>query len=669
MKRKAVSVLLIILLLIASVGCKPDTVDESKLSSDSNAITGSGSGEVSEDFWSTDESAAESESANSGNSDPSSSNGSAASSSNTSNAASVVISQPEITGFVFPKLSLANKTLKIMTVDKTTTNVDLVNKLKSQYDLTIQDVMVEWAELPLKLSAAVLAGSSPDAVIYRSDNPDMPSFVIKNLVQPIENYTDLNNKIYDNHDSFYKVMAWGSKHYVLVSGYSRGPVLMYNTKLFKDYGVEDPWKLYTQGKWNWTKFAELSVMFKDDTNKDGEQDRYGFVLGIPPSNMIYTTGESFGSFDGANKQISNNMKSVNIARCMDFMHELLFVKNGGNASMPTADPIFKNGIAAMTFASADAPYLSSKTFEYLNSKGQLGVVPLPKDPKASKQFYYCRVGGYFIPKGAKNPLAAVALNATILYLNQDKEGRKAIRDKALAKGYSQEFLDKCEENWNSGTPVLELTPFLGYDSIWLSFQNKVPWATQVAQDEAKVQVQLDDIFETEIELPTGPKVVENFEKLGSSTTASIVKYIPGIGGSTNIAVYLDNKSPYQGTYNGRIDYTISGTFEYAYISKSLNSTWNTNNTLTFWAKGDGKADQRMTVQLKSGNGAPFNKEIILTGTGKVYSIPFSEFVQAEWWPNKGDILDINNMTEIGFMFIDMGEKRSAYIDMVEAVKK
>ena len=654
--KSAACLMLCLVMALQMTACKKEPAEGSSSTVDSANVTESGT--VSEDFWADPN--ASSEAAESDT--PGSSQGA---NHTTSKGDNVTVSRPSVTSFQFPSLKFNNKTVKVMATNAP--NKKYVEKLKSQYGLTVETTSVAWADLPLKLSAAVLADSSPDMVEFRADNPDMPSFVIKNLVQPINSYVNLNDSMYSYLSQQYKDTSWGGKNYLLITDYSKGSVLFYNTKLFKDYGVEDPWTLYKNGKWDWNKFAEVATEFVDDTNKDGVQDRFGFVLSVPPSLMIYTTGETFGSFDGANKQIVNNIKSANIARSMNFMHDLLFKKKGGNSSMPTAGPLFKSGIAAMMFG--DAEYTNDTTLTYLAGKGQLGIVPLPKDPQAKKQYYYSRLGGYFIARGAKNPTGAIAYNAVVQYFKQDKNQQQAMRDELKALKYSDLNIQQLEENWNSGTPVFELTPFIGYNSVWMSFQNETAWATQVAQDAAKIQNTIDEIYETEVEAPTGPKVVDNFEKYGTSTTAALSKYIAEAGGSANIKMYLDSKSPYQGKYNARIDYTISGADTYACISRSLNSTWATNNTMTFWAKGDGKSDQVMTIQIKSSNGAPFEQKVTLTGTGKTYSLKLSDFKLAEWWPNKGDQLDLTTMSSIGFMFEEKGSARSAYIDMIEAVNK
>ncbi len=678
--RKILMLVLVLSLLLITAACKPkDKLQDSSQDSSSESESSS----PGDDFWGTDSegddtsdvdgsqdiwSDLDSEDGDTSDTDTDSTGGDKSpgqSGGSSTPKPTSPVAPPITTDFKFPSLKFTTKTVKLMSVDKIQDEV-VINKLKSQYGLTMDYVHVGWHELPLKLSASILSSDSPDAVIYRSDNPDLPSFAIKGLVQPVTDYANLNDPMHSYLQSLYKDTNWAGKNYVLISGMGRGSVIFYNTKLFKDYGVEDPWTLYKQGKWDWNKFAQVAAQFRDDTTGDGDQDRFGFVLHMPPSMLIYTTGESFGTFDGANQRITNNIKSPNIARTLNFLYDEIYTKKSGHPAIVTGGALFKNSMAAMIFG--EAHDIGNSNIEFIAKKSQLGIVPLPRDPQANKQYYFTRVSGYFIPTGAKNPMGTVALNSVFLFRNQDKDTLEEDRAKMMERKLTDLHIEQLEENWNKGTPVLELTPFLGYDSVWLSFQERVPWATQVAKDEPKIAAILSEIYETEVEAPTGPKVVDNFEKHGTSTSTAIGQYVPGSGGSPNIKVFLDSNSPHQGKYNGRIDYETTGVYDWASVSKSLNSTWKTNNALTLWAKGDGKGEQKMVVQIRSSNNAPFNKEITLTNTGKVHVIPFSEFELADWWPDQGDKLNIEAMQEIGFLFDGKtSQKRSVYLDDIRAI--
>ena len=257
---------LAILFLLAACG-KASPSDSSSLTGDTSIDD---SGTSSEDFWADPDESSADVGDESGTADVSDT-GSTESQSVTTSAVNTtsqsatsgkgnvgMVSRPEVTGFQFPKFNFKNKTMKFLTNEAP--SEEYVAKMKSQYGITVEQVNVAWADVPLKLAAMVLSGDSPDAVLYRADNPDLPSLIVKNLVQPIDSYVDLNNSIYSHLKEMYKATSWDNKHYLLINNFTRGSYVFYNTKLFKDYGAEDPWTLYKQGKWDWNKFAEVAAM-------------------------------------------------------------------------------------------------------------------------------------------------------------------------------------------------------------------------------------------------------------------------------------------------------------------------------------------------------------------------------------------------------------------------
>lgn len=669
--KRLTALILSLLMLLSLAAC-----DKTPAASDAESADNPASADPSSDFWDdpsssdpvTDDSSAEGPVQSGDSTTTPASSGSQTTKKPSDNSGSV--SQVVVEKFTWPKIKATGKTVRVMTTKDVAESAEVKNKLKSQYGLTLTEEYVGWGELPNKLVASVQAQQAPDLVRYRSDNPDMPSFMVKNLVQPIDGLINFKEPAYKDLLSYYDQTKWGGKHYLLIGEPTLGTFVFYNKKLFNDYGVkDDPWKLYKEGKWNWDSFAAMALKFKDDTDGDGEQDRYGFTLSVPPSALLYTTGESFGKLDNANKKITNNIKSANLARAMNLLHELCFTKKSGLNQIATGYTAFHDNMAAMQVTEIlnFSGMISSTGLASLAKKGQLGIVPLPKDPKANGNYYLCRLNGWFIPRTASNPMGAIAYNAVQQYYRTDK-ATVASTEAAMKKaGYTDEHITQLRANWTNGKPVFEFCPFIGYDSVWLSLQNQVAWATQIAQDASKVQATIDDIFTTEVEKQTGPKVIDNFEKYGTNTNTAINKYSPMTGGATTIAIYIDKKvKPYQGKYNGRIDYTLTGSDTYAALTRSINGSWDGNTKLTFWASSDGKGAQKMQVQIRSG-GAPFNCMIEVPEGGKEFALNFSDFKLADWYPDKSAKLNLQSIDSLVFNFeTKTTVKRSVYIDMIEA---
>lgn len=657
--RRFLALLLFVLLLLSMAACKKATpIDGS--SPDGSAVSSSvdaGSSVTEESTGVTDKGTSVVSSSNNGTTKK-------------TTAPKGGISNEVMEKFIWPKISTSNKTVRVMTTKDVAESAAVKAKLKEQYGLTLVEEYVGWGDIPTKLSAAVLASQGPDLVRYRSDNPDMPSFMVKNLVQPIDNYINFSEPAFKDLLSYYDKTKWGGKHYLLISEFTLGTFVFYNKKLFTEYGVKnDPWELYEKGQWNWDTFATMSAKFKDDTDGDGEQDRYGFTLSVPPSALLYTTGETFGKLDNVNKKVINNIKSANLARAMNQLHEMCFTKKSGINAIATGSSAFSDNLAAMSLTELldfESMVLSTGLAN-MAKKGTLGIAPLPKDPKANANYYLCRLSGWFVPRTAANPKGAIAYNAVQQYFRKDKNGIAAMETTMKKAGYTNEHISHLRANWTGGTPVFEFCPFIGYDSVWKSLQNQVAWATQIAQDAASVQATIDDIFSTEVEKPTGPKVVENFEKYGTNTNTPINKYAPFPGGAETIKIFIDKKSgPYQGKYNGRIDYTLTDNHEFVALTRTLGSSWDGNTKLTFWAKSDGKGTQKVQVQIRSNN-APFSCTIDVPDTGKEFALNFKDFKLESWWPEKSAKLRLTAIDSLTFNFVEKAPtKRSLYLDMIEA---
>lgn len=115
----------------------------------------------------------------------------------------------------------------------------------------------------------------------------------------------------------------------------------YNKKMFEDAGLETPWELYKQDKWDWNAFAEAAEELTQDTNDDGEVDVYGLCFNRPVC-WPYTTGEPFATMDSETMKPISNMDSQNIARSMNFIYDLINVKNLGYKTADTIE-LFGSG--------------------------------------------------------------------------------------------------------------------------------------------------------------------------------------------------------------------------------------------------------------------------------------------------------------------------------------
>ena len=302
---------------------------------------------------------------------------------------------------------------------------------------------------------------------------------------------------------------------------------------------------------------------------------------------------------------------------------------------------------------------------------------MPRDPNVDMHYSYSYITHDIIPVGAKNPQAAVAYNAVIRYNSLSPQ----IREEALQKSktewnYTDLLIEQIDELHREGygdiVPVYDQLEIIGYNATWDCIYNSLPWATAIEARSAESEAYIAEILEVkEVDLPSGPKVIEQFEKYAINTDEPIPfnKLYSVSGGNPNWEAYLDKENKYQGNFATKVYYTFDEKdgADWGGFTKNLNITWNTNNTFTFWAKGDGKP-QEVTIQFEAGD-VPWTYTMTVDGTkGKVYEIPFSEFKVPDWWEDQAAQLDLTLIKTVSFIFKGEGD-RHICLDDIRVIRK
>jgi multiple sugar transport system substrate-binding protein len=347
-------------------------------------------------------------------------------------------------------------------------------KLKKYCNIDIQSIQVTWFEYPQKLAALVMSGDSPDMLLARWGLFDYPSYIVNDLVQPINEYTDLNHPLYSKIKEYMDILTWkDNKNYIMVAGVNNAVCVTYNKQAFENAGLDNPWELYKKNEWDWTKMAELAEELYFDENNDGTPEVWGLVA--VPSYLTFTTGIPFGEFkDG---KFVNNSLHPDIVRCMSYLYDLFVIKKIATYEASPAT-LLKGGKTAMLLA--DFEQATSSELNELKKEGKIGIVPYPRDPEKNMYYTWGYVPSYFIPKGAKNPKAAIAYWNYALYLRYfseyftDEEKQKA--DELQAKQYEswcfddelilqyEEALNVNKEQIHEVKPVIDMAAWIGFNS-------------------------------------------------------------------------------------------------------------------------------------------------------------------------------------------------------------
>ena len=565
----------------------------------------------------------------------------------------------------FPTIPLESKEIRVMTTNPEF-DEKLVELLGQQYGVTAVPVTVSWADIPVRLSTMVMSEDAPDLVINRSDLEDYPNYIVNNLVQPIDGYINLEHKLFRDLKDAYEYSLWGGEHYMLIGHLGHEMGVMFNTRLFEEYDLENPWELYLKGEWDWDALREMAIELTEDEDRDGTPERYGMQF-VNPTSFVYSTGKTLGRIDGANKTIVNQIEDPDIARAMNFVSDLITKDKVCTTAVSSAITDFRNGKCAILYGSA-YPYIGTELKEMAKA-GILGFAPLARDPQLDTHYARGQFAGYFIPVGAKNPLGAVAFYAVERYLNTVGKEEKDNAD--WAKYQSEYYLSDLNreqiEACFSVEMLPDLTPWLDQGAMWTMIGSGSSWAAQLQSSLPKINARIEELTTPEeYDAPSGPKVIDDFEGYGDEEK-TLSRYLLMDGGDQNITVSLDAAhSNGDGKFAAKITYTLDNAL-WGGVYRTVNKTWNGNNTLRLWVQGDGSG-QVLGLRFDTANGGVWSTSIELdSAEGQVIEIPLSEFEDAY---GLGADMDLTKVTKF---YISFGEMKTAtktmYIDNIEVIAK
>jgi len=268
-----------------------------------------------------------------------------------------------------------------------------------------------------KLLSAISGGNPPDLVLGDGNDYQLAySLAAQGALEPLDEYLEAagfdENSVLDGFKDVMKLPD--GKTYILPQD-SNVNLLYYNVDMFEAAGLDpdNPPKTIEE----LDKAAEALTKLKDD----GSFETIGFIPWIDAGEDPYTWPWAFGAnmYDTESKKVTlNEQPMVDAFKWMDTYAKKYdpekiksFTSGFGGAFSP--DHPFMTGKVAMTvsgnwFANALKIYSPDTNYK---------VAAIPAPPGGRKDSTVFGTNVFFIPKGAKNPQAAINF---ALYGNQDK---------------------------------------------------------------------------------------------------------------------------------------------------------------------------------------------------------------------------------------------------------
>ena len=271
---------------------------------------------------------------------------------------------------------------------------------KKKYGANVQWVKTEWDTRFNDLSTYVLSGKGID--LFVMDDAVLPKSIVNNMVQPVGQYVKVSESTFSKFGTAMNSYKFDGKYYALVTNVNAANVVYYNKKTIKKNGLEDPYTLWKDGKWNWDTFKSELEAFVDP-----EEGRYGLDGYYFEQALGYSAGKSAVS---SNKgKLVSNLRSKNLAKAMRFGESLY---NDG-LIMDKADfewqqqPQFLGEGKELFYIGGTWLIESAPSDWSFNIKpADLGVVPVPS-PKGYNNYMYASAEGYVLLEDSDNPEGAV----------------------------------------------------------------------------------------------------------------------------------------------------------------------------------------------------------------------------------------------------------------------
>lgn len=368
-------------------------------------------------------------------------------------------------GTGIPKLSPSGKVIVCIPWNsKSPWVVNWTKAYKKIYNLTPEYRIVDPRLLPTRLAAWKQSGDSPD-IVFGDISTEWPLLVNKNLVDPIDKVININDNFWKTVKPAIDASNVDGKPYMIISDMAPFTGITYSKKLFKDAGLEDPRSLYYKGKWTWEKFTEYAKKFTKLTGKI-ETSTFGFTDGYLEG-LVATCGKDY--ITATSKGFNINLDDPAIVRVMEYINNLGI--KGENVMFKTPDQkTMHDYLVSGKIAMYVGPNIQLEWPAELKS-GLLSWAPTPKNTKeGSKHYEGFNATGFFLCKGAKNPIAGVAYAQAVRSLSIPSINPDARNQGKADYGFTDEDYALLDYRVQHNTPVFmdfrRLQPDYYYWSLW-----------------------------------------------------------------------------------------------------------------------------------------------------------------------------------------------------------
>lgn len=312
---------------------------------------------------------------------------------------------------------------------------------QTQYGGEIEWIYTSFDERYTKLATMIASDQSPD-MFSAGDMDIFPRGVISGQFQAIDPYIDFGSDLWKPMKAVNDLFSTNGKHYVGATDVESDCVMFYNKKTIQNNGLDDPAKLFEEGKWDWDALWSMMTAFCDRSQEKFATDGWWFEGAIS-----LTTGYPYIGMN--NGEIVHNLDNGMIEKAQTYM------LNMKNNDLPFPKGEYGWKVIPQNIADGKTLFYPIGTYalnpfnniiQDFGDMEDIMFVPLPKCPDADAYYLPARVSGFSIPKGASNPKGTAAY-LTCAMASRDSEVAKDIgkRQAFDEYGWTQEQWDMLEK--------------------------------------------------------------------------------------------------------------------------------------------------------------------------------------------------------------------------------
>lgn len=291
--------------------------------------------------------------------------------------------------------SLRGSTFTVLSWNPVTDVTDadkVVKKFESQTGIKVKWNQESYDTYETKIAALVNANKSPDLIRFIAPSPARMY-----LCQDLKTATgfDFKGDIWDSRAT--SSYSYKGKIYAaaMKNSLNQQPTaVVYRPSMIKRYKLEDPYKLWKEGKWTYDKFKEICTDFKEATEKPAWMTS-GWL------DYLWLNDIDLITFDGT--KYKNNLSDPKVTTGLQ---EIIRCRSEiCPEAMGTGD-LITNGTYLFYTDNILACRTTDFHFTELKAKNDLEAVPFPTQPGKPYYTNFQEFEAYGVPKGAPNGAAA-----------------------------------------------------------------------------------------------------------------------------------------------------------------------------------------------------------------------------------------------------------------------